>query len=138
MARIQFDPMIKSLSGRVGSLVFYMNRGQAYARSYVIPRNPDTPAQRKRRALFADAVRAWQTIPEIQKDLWNLKARRLVMSGYNLFISIFCRADGSVPDSDTLRSHSVSSLYSLVRCKLHASYSSVTGSGDGLPIPLTP
>jgi hypothetical protein len=115
-----------------------MNHGQAYARSYVIPRNPDTPAQRKRRRLFADAVRAWQTIPEMQKELWNHKARRLVMSGFNLFISIFCRADGSVPDPDTLRSHSVSSLYSLFICKLHAPYSSVTGSGDGLPIPLTP
>jgi hypothetical protein len=129
--------MIRSLSGRVGSLVFYMNNGQAYARSYVIPRNPDTPAQRKRRALFADAVRAWQTIPEMQKKLWNHKARRLIMSGYNLFISIFCRTDGSVPDSDTLRSHSVSSLYPLFIGKLHASYSSVTGSGDGLPVSVT-
>jgi hypothetical protein len=123
--------MIKSLSGRVGSLVFYMNHGQAYARSYVIPRNPDSPSQRKRRCLFAAAVRAWQHIPEMQKKLWNAKARRLVMSGYNLFISIFCRADGSVPDTDTLRSHSVSSLYSLFIRKLHVPYSSVTGLGDG-------
>jgi hypothetical protein len=127
----------KSLSGCVGTLVFYMNQGQAYARSYVVPRNPDTSAQRKRRALFADAVRAWQSLPDMQKDLWKHKARRLIMSVYNLFISIFCRADGFVPDMDTLRSRSVSSLYSSVICKLHVPYSSVTGFKGRIPASVT-
>lgn len=123
MAKIEFDSMIKSLSGRVGNFVFYMNNGNAYARRYVVPRNPDTPDQHKRRTRFADAVHAWQKLTDTEKKLWNAKARRRLMSGYNLFISAFCIADSPLKVSYMLRSHSVSTRNLPGTSELEAGYS---------------
>lgn len=59
MARVYPNSMITALPGRDGCLVYYMIRRNIYARRYIVPRYPDTPAQRKRRTLFAEAVNAF-------------------------------------------------------------------------------
>jgi hypothetical protein len=80
MACVRLNPLVTSLSGRVGGFVFYMNGGNVYVRSYVVPRNPDTPSQRVRRALFAEAVQSWRRLSSGRKRLWNVRARKLDMN----------------------------------------------------------
>jgi hypothetical protein len=83
--------MINSISGRIGNLVFYKRRGTQCVRVHVIPRNPDTEAQRIVRCAFGDAVRSWQAMTSDQKHEYIRKARYLNMSGYNLFISKYMK-----------------------------------------------
>jgi len=53
------------------------------------PTNPRTPEQQANRAKFAQAVQAWQNLPLDQKRVYNEKASKKPMSGYNLFIKKF-------------------------------------------------
>ncbi len=89
--------LIKSIHGRIGNLVFYCRRRTASStmtqcvRAHVIPRNPDTEAQRKVRRSFGDAVRTWQSMSLDDRHAFNRKARYLNMSGYNLYISNYIK-----------------------------------------------
>jgi hypothetical protein len=119
MACVTLHPALQSISGRIGDIVFYSSKGQQFARSYVIPRNPDTAAQRERRTLFAKAVAHWQSISESSKEKWNRKALGTVRTGYTLFISHFCSGTDSgsenvsfIPDKELLICHSVSAVTS--------------------------
>ena len=87
MAIATLHPMFRSISGRVGGVVFYSYNEVTYFRAYVVPRNPDTSAQRSNRRLFARAMRAWQELSLFDKGSFNRRARRLGMTGHNLFIS---------------------------------------------------
>jgi len=59
MAEVFLNPAFTALSGRMGEFVFYSYDQRTFFRSYVVPRNPDTPAQRANRGLFRDAMKAW-------------------------------------------------------------------------------
>jgi len=87
MASIELDPMFNAVSGRLGNIVLYNRYDQQYARIYSMPVNPGTDGQRLIRRTFGDAVRSWQELTQPEKDKYNKKARRLPMSGYNLYIS---------------------------------------------------
>ncbi len=91
MAKVELNPMFTVFSGRMGNIVFYRINKKLCARSYVIPRNPDTEKQRVNRSLFAEAVKAWQALPEEEKERYNRSASRKgdPCSGYNLFISSY-------------------------------------------------
>ncbi|MBN2038823.1 MAG: hypothetical protein JW864_02210, partial [Spirochaetes bacterium] len=67
----------------------YVNRNTQCVRSYVVPRNPDTPLQKEVRKSFTRAVKSWQHIAPEEKYAYSRKARGLGMSGYNLYISEF-------------------------------------------------
>jgi hypothetical protein len=101
MATAKPNILINSISGRLGSIVFYVNHRGACSdftqcvRSYVIPRNPDTEAQRKVRRSFGEAVRLWQSMSEDERYSYNRKARYLNMSGYNLYISKYIKKQTS-------------------------------------------
>ncbi len=81
--------LLKSIRGKVGNVVFYVNRGTQCVRAYVVPRNPDTESQRIMRRWFADAVRSWQSMDTEQQYAYTRKARHTGMSGYNLYISYY-------------------------------------------------
>ncbi len=87
MAIATLSPAFTACHGRIGNLVLVNRYGRQYIRAYVKPRNPNTSAQRAGRSAFADAVRSWQALTEEEKHVWNRKAQRLRMSGYNAFIS---------------------------------------------------
>ncbi len=93
MATASPSLLINSIQGRLGSFVFYYSRGTQCVRTYVIPRNPDTQAQRIVRRNFAEAVHTWQSMTSDQKYAFNRKARYLNMSGYNLFISGYIKTN---------------------------------------------
>ncbi len=79
--------IINSLHGRLGNVVFYIRRGTQCVRTHVIPRNPNTEAQKAVRRNFADAVHSWQSLSSDEKSDFDRKARYMNMSGYNLYIS---------------------------------------------------
>ncbi len=91
MATATPNILINSISGRIGNVVFYTRRGTLCVRTHVIPRNPNTYAQRIVRRNFAEAVLTWQSMTEDERYSYNRKARYLNMSGYNLFISNYLK-----------------------------------------------
>ncbi len=97
MATAKPNILINSISGRIGNVVFYTRHRAANGaitqcvRKHVIPRNPDTEAQRTVRLAFGDAVRTWQVMPADEQYTYTRKARHLNMSGYNLYISIYLK-----------------------------------------------
>ena len=114
MAIADLHPMFTGYRGRMGKLVHYDRRGTHCVRRHVVPRNPDTAAQKAVRAGFREAVHAWQALPASEKDIWNHKARYKPLTGYNLFVSWFIRQNHA---SASLRLSSV-----------HAAVPSISGS----------
>jgi hypothetical protein len=100
MAYVILNPIINSLSGRIGNLVFYSSDGREYARSYVKPRNPDTPAQRANRGLFRNAMKAWQALSAFDRAAYNRRAGRLGMTGHNLYIRKYMLAHANTGSSE--------------------------------------
>ena len=113
MAYVILNPILKSISGRIGSVVFFHYNDRQYMRRYVVPRNPNTTEQTKRRKTFADAVNTWQTLAEYKKTQWNLRALALSMSGYNLYISKQIRNE--LPEAPAKETDFVASPSLLVR-----------------------
>ena len=91
MAKVELASFLRTISGRMGNIVLYSSYGREYMRVYVRPKNPDTEKQKTVRKTFGDAVRSWQNISPIEQQQYNKKARRLCMSGYNLYISLFMK-----------------------------------------------
>ncbi len=91
MATATPNILINSIRGRIGNVVFYTRHGIQCVRTHVIPRNPDTEAQRFVRRSFRDAVRSWQIMSTDERYVYNRKARYLNMSGYNLYISNYLK-----------------------------------------------
>ncbi len=97
MAEFTLNAPFRSFHGRMGNMVFVYRYGKQYARAYVRPANPDTPAQRERRSAFREAVRAWQALSEGEKGEWRQRARRTRRSGYSTFMAH--RLKGSTTDA---------------------------------------
>jgi hypothetical protein len=117
MASVDLDLMFNGFSGRLGNIVLYTRYDNQYARIYSIPVNPDTNEQKMIRKTFGDAVRSWQELPQPEKDKYNKKARRLPMSGYNLYISCYMKENimnAGFYKAPLKHSHSTQRAYSSV------------------------
>ena len=93
MARITLTDEYKGFSGRIDDAVIYSWRGITCMRSYVVPRNPDTAAQREQRRRFAAAVQCWKSLPAETKERWNSIKTGRRPTGYNMFVSAYMRYD---------------------------------------------
>ena len=91
MATANLTPIISSIHGRVGGVVFYRRQNKTCVRLHVIPANTDTKNQRNIRSRFALAIKSWQNLTADGKYKYNRKARSLNMSGYNLYISEYMK-----------------------------------------------
>lgn len=97
MARVKLTAIITEASGNMDKVVYYNRLGTQCTRAYVIPRNPDTEAQRESRKAFAEAVQEWQNLPEEEKTCWNRKAAALRRkgktgkTGYSTFLSHYLK-----------------------------------------------
>jgi len=98
------SPVLSDIRNQVAKgIVFSIWKGRGYFRSYVIPANPRTAAQRAHRSVMAELVKRWKDIidTESKKLAWNAVALMLLISGYNLFVkegrksSISCPATAS-------------------------------------------
>ncbi len=139
MAIIELNSLIMLISGRWGNIVFYPRNGKQCIRRHVVPKNPDTEDQRAVRYTFADAVKSWQLLAEEEKAVFNKKALKLNMSGYNLYISGFMKkrvlqvekqAREKNSSSVMLRFPSVSPSLLLRDCKLNA-FEGINSRGEG-------
>ena len=114
MARILLPSYLKEARGRMQDAVLCRRRGREYMRPYLVPRNPDTPAQRAVRGSFRDAVHAWQAMSTGEKNQWNFRARYKAATGYNLFMSHYmkqtCSASYRSASSKQAGSYSTVSL----------------------------
>jgi len=91
MAKVTLNPTFESFSGNIGNIVFYERFKKMYARVYAAPHNPDTEKQRANRSMFRDAMNEWKLLSPEEKYRYNKKARRLPMTGHNLFISEYMK-----------------------------------------------
>jgi hypothetical protein len=67
----------RPVSGRADRYVYYWAYGHLCWRLAAVPKDPRTPAQRRCRAAFAAASRAWsasQTLTQEQRDAWRAEA----------------------------------------------------------------
>lgn len=86
MAKIFLSPLIIDLRNKVADVVFSKWRGINYARSRVVPANPQTAAQQSVRNSLARLVDFWQHLTTGIKNAWDYLAKGKEYSGYNLFV----------------------------------------------------
>jgi len=97
MARTKLSSITTQAAGKMDKVVHYNRLGTQCVRRHVIPANPNTEAQRGNRTTFADAVKAWQQMPDDEKIFWNKKAAALRRkgkngkTGYSEFLSHFLK-----------------------------------------------
>lgn len=71
MAKANFGTTASDLRGKVGAVIYSRNRGGAYVKNYVVPTNPQTPAQTTWRGCWQTCLNAWgQALTEDQRDAW--------------------------------------------------------------------
>jgi len=78
-----------SLRGQVAhEWVYYVSYGRQLRRSYVVPFDPKTISQHTQRAKFFVARQWWNELTPAEKQSYadEAKARRLSLTGYNLFL----------------------------------------------------
>ncbi len=97
MARVKLHPYLRTAHGGLDGLVLYRRYGKIYIKARTIPANPRTEPQVKCRGNFSGSVKAWQVLPEEEKNLYRVRAKRKRKSGYNLFMSEYLR--GIAPGS---------------------------------------
>ncbi len=97
MARVKLHPYLRTAHGGLDGLVLYRRYGKIYIKRRTIPVNPRTEPQVKCRGNFSGSVKAWQVLPEEEKDIYRNRAKRKKKSGYNLFMSEYLR--GIAPGS---------------------------------------
>jgi len=105
MASITLNPIFESLNGNLGKIVYYTRFKKVFARAYVKPRNPDTEKQRANRSLFRDAINSWKALTPSEKQQYNYRARRLPITGHNLYISEYMKkhlAERDITAPDTV------------------------------------
>jgi hypothetical protein len=119
MAKI-ISSVFGELRGKLGGSVFARNQFGMYVRSHILPVNPNTIAQRRSRALFADAVQAYCTLTPAQKAAWTDYARDPMRfnplrfmnpglyGGFHAFVSLYvaaAKADAIKQDPSGLPAH---------------------------------
>lgn len=72
--------------GKLGNYVYYWWRGQYKRRVYFLPVQPATPPQKIIWTKFKINVKRWQKSTQTVKDEYNLRAKDLPLSGFNLFM----------------------------------------------------
>jgi len=84
------SPLFSDIRNKLGdNVVFSMWKGRQYFRSYVVPANPNSLAQKANRAHMAALVAQYQTVIKVTPAdviAWNAAALSQLISGYNRFI----------------------------------------------------
>ena len=93
------DSAVYFWCGSKGSGVFRRERDYTQLERYYKPFEPSTASQVSNWNMFSAAVGSWQALSSEDKMSWNyyqdVRRRRPIMSGYNLYISKFMLSAGS-------------------------------------------
>lgn len=87
MAKIQFDPAIRSISKSLGNFVYSSSRGQSLIRKRPAKAAYVTPGQVRHRARFGAAARLWRVLPDAVKDSWGKLSAGTGLSEFNVFMA---------------------------------------------------
>lgn len=72
MAIIEVGPIVSDIRGSINGVTFGRNPAGLFARQRVVPVNPNTPLQVRRRAELAQASIGWRNdLSQPQRDAWN-------------------------------------------------------------------
>ncbi len=96
MARVQFSPLITSISGTVNNSTFQRNAFGNTLRGKPLPISKYSPARQRIKSAISYLTKHWVSMPQYKRDLfnsftktYNIKTRRnknFTMSGFNYFI----------------------------------------------------
>lgn len=96
--KVKFGMMITDGLGKLGGHVVQRNAYGLFARTYVVPANPQTLFQQDRRAIVEDRIRQWPLLTDAQRAAWQALTadyprtdglgNSYFMTGQNLFVSL--------------------------------------------------
>ena len=95
----------KIMSGRCRGYVYWWRKGKLHFRRHVVPRDPRTPKQRRSRAAFRKASKAWsqnQPLTHAQRDAWRAFAAK-IKSKPRLYTSGFLTAQQHFVGSNAIK-----------------------------------
>ena len=93
MAKAQLPLLSASAQGSVGRcLTFSRRSGSNRVRYQRKQADAQTDNQVPRRLLVTQGVVNWKALSQVQKDVYNTRAKGLSMSGYNLYLSEYLKA----------------------------------------------
>ena len=67
----KFNPIVGTLSGRIGANIYAFNSGGFYVRNYVKQHYAGTPAQLAAKANFSSSNTYWSSVPNSNYGSWN-------------------------------------------------------------------
>lgn len=77
--------LLDTMSGKLGSLVFYRDGGEQRHRPHVIPKNPRSPRQMAQRVRLANVSALYRLLAPVVRDSFSNRPSN--QSGYNAFAS---------------------------------------------------
>ena len=87
MARLTAPLLSLGASGKIGNaLVFASWKGIDYARTWVIPENPNTANQQEVRGCFSTLTEMYKRMPQLARDPWQAAALGLPLTDRNIHI----------------------------------------------------
>ena len=93
MANVKLPLLSASAQGSIGKYLTFSRRKTRnkvrYQRKQI---DANTGDQIARRLMVQQGVVNWQAFTDMQKDVYNIRAKDLPMSGYNLYISEYLKA----------------------------------------------
>lgn len=89
MAKTKNALFSTTAKGKVGPLVVENNKKTQYIKTNIKPKDKKTPKQLKKRKLYGQAVAYWKAFTPQEKKEYNVRAKPLKISGFNLFIKEF-------------------------------------------------
>lgn len=88
MAKVTAPILSGRARGQIGGTQVYASwRGVPYARSYVVPRNPQTAAQTSRRDIFSSISDLWKRLGTLARAPWTAATVGRPLTNRNLIIS---------------------------------------------------
>jgi len=88
MAKVTNPLMSIAAAGSIGSmLTFSTTTSSQVAKRMSAPAKRTSTAQQARRALYLDAVSAWNALTDTEKTAYSEAAEPLKITGYNMYLS---------------------------------------------------
>lgn len=88
MAKVVFDPIVRSLSNKLGNFVYVNRKGESFVRAYNPYKRTFNENQKSVHKSFKAVIQVWKQLP----DMFKMTFARLVngadMSEYNKFIGL--------------------------------------------------
>jgi hypothetical protein len=93
MARLQGPLHAEAAAGTLaGCLIYSSWRGRPYVKRYVVPRQPNTPAQLANQARFTAANDAWHDLTPEEQAAWESRGAPDNLPAYHAFMRAYTRA----------------------------------------------